>query len=72
MTYQPLTNPLPVQPAQGPTTPNPDPSLGQIVVLLTHILAALRAANLMRAVNTDDNSGLTDLDVISAESEFLP
>lgn len=71
MTYQPLQNPLPVQPAQGPTTPNPDPSMGQIVVLLTHILAALRAANLMQAADST-NQGVTDLDVISAESEFTP
>lgn len=70
MTYQPLQNPLPVQNSQGPTTTNPDLSLGQIVVLLSHILAALRAGNLMNAAS--NSSGLTDLDVISAESEFLP
>lgn len=71
MTYQPLQNPLPVQPAISPTTPNPDNSLGQIVVLLTYILAALRASNLnfVQATNSD---GLTDEDVLAASDSNTP
>jgi len=70
MTYQPLASPLPVSPGNTGIASTADPSLGQIVILLTHILAALRALNTMTAANSD--STLTDLDVIASESEFLP